>query len=96
MSKKKSHGRYDRKGLTIIELFEMFPDNETAEGKKIKIEPVTSSSRAWLPMHRLPVVGNMFAGKSAYGGKHTRGIVSNLTSVVAFNPEGLKFMRVQA
>ena len=29
--KKKGPGRYERKGLTIIELFEMFPNNETAE-----------------------------------------------------------------
>ena len=31
MIEKKGPGRYDRKGLTIIELFRMFPDNETAE-----------------------------------------------------------------
>ena len=29
--KKESPGRYERKGLTIIELFEMFPDDGTAE-----------------------------------------------------------------
>ena len=29
--KKKGPGRYERKGLTIIELFEMFPNDETAE-----------------------------------------------------------------
>ena len=31
MNKKKGPGRHERKGLTIIEWFEMFPNNETAE-----------------------------------------------------------------